>query len=181
MGGQRVLHGWTGGRLALLFRFTFLWLLYLWISLQWSRDCWHTLFSSQKVVSKNGCLNVHPINHHIDLFDVSNSYPSSEINLPNNFKFNILKYYIFSSKEVHMSLLKIGSVALLLCNTLKWSAILGLSFFSWCMWPRESMIRGSSALSEFCSSLLNVLTLWYCVEVKQYYHSRRSTHSASLC
>ena len=65
-----------------------LWLLYLWISLQWSRDCWHTLFSSQKVVSKNGCLNVHPINHHIDLFDVSNSYPSSEINLPNNFKFN---------------------------------------------------------------------------------------------
>ena len=48
-----------------------------------------------------------------------------------------------------------GSVALLSHNTLKWSAILGLSFFAWCWWPMESMLWGSSALSEFCTSILN--------------------------
>ena len=43
----------------------------------------------------------------------------------------------------------IGSVALLSHITLKWSAILGLSFFAWYWWwPRESVIWGSSELSK---------------------------------
>ena len=54
-------------------------------------------------------------------------------------------------------------------NTLRWSVILGLSFFVWCWWPRESMLWGSSALSEFRTSLSKVLTLWHCVKVKQHY------------
>ena len=53
----------------------------------------------------------------------------------------------------------VGSVALLLHNTLKCSAILGLSFIVWCWWPRESVLWGSSTLSEFCTSLSKVLTL----------------------
>ena len=32
------------------------------------------------------------------------------------------------------------------------------------------MLQGSSALSEFCTSLSKVLTLWYCVKLKQHYH-----------
>ena len=60
-----------------------------------------------------------------------------------------------------------GSVALLSHNTLKWSAILGLRFFARCWWPRESMLRGSSALSEFRTSLSKALKLWHCVKVKQ--------------
>ena len=63
-----------------------------------------------------------------------------------------------------------GSVALLLHNTLKWSVILRLSFFARCWWHRESMLWGSSMLSEFHSSLSKVLTLWYCVKLKQRYH-----------
>ena len=62
-----------------------------------------------------------------------------------------------------------GSIALLSHNTLKWSMILGLSFFVRCWWPRESMLLGSSALSEFHTSLTKVLTLWHCVKVKQHY------------
>ena len=42
-------------------------------------------------------------------------------------------------------------------------------FFAQCWWPRESMLQGSSALSEFRTSLSKVLTLWYCVKVKQHY------------
>ena len=68
----------------------------------------------------------------------------------------------------------IGSIALLSHNTLKWSAILGLSFFAQCWWPRESMLRGSSTLSELRTSLSKVLTLWHCVEVKQCYLYVRS-------
>ena len=37
--------------------------------------------------------------------------------------------------------------------------------------PRESVLRGSSALSEFRTSLSKVLTLWHCVKVKQCYHN----------
>ena len=46
---------------------------------------------------------------------------------------------------------------------------MGLSFFVqfWC--PRESVLWGSSVLSEFCTSLSKVLTLWHCVKVKQRY------------
>ena len=33
------------------------------------------------------------------------------------------------------------------------------------------MLWGSSALSEFRTSLSKVLTLWHCVKVKQCYHS----------
>ena len=73
---------------------------------------------------------------------------------------------IFIPTYVH-----IGSVALLSHYTLKGSAILGLSFFAWCWWPRESMLWGSSMLSEFHTSLSKVLTLWHCVKVKQCYHS----------
>ena len=36
----------------------------------------------------------------------------------------------------------LGSIALLPHNTLKQSAILGLSFFVRCWWPRESMLQG---------------------------------------
>ena len=64
-----------------------------------------------------------------------------------------------------------GSIALLSRNTLKWSAILGLSFFVCCWLPRESMLRGSSMLREFHTSLSKVLTLWHCVKVKQHYHT----------
>ena len=52
----------------------------------------------------------------------------------------------------------------------KWSAISGLSFFARCWWSRESVLQGSSALSEFRTSLSKVLTLWYCVKLKQRYH-----------
>ena len=64
-----------------------------------------------------------------------------------------------------------GSVALLSNNTLKWSAILGLSFFVQCWWPRESVLWGSNALSKFRSSLSKGLTLGHCVKVKQRYPS----------
>ena len=67
----------------------------------------------------------------------------------------------------------IGSIALLSHNTSKWSGILGLSFFAWCWWHRESILQGSSTLSEFCTSLSKVLTLWQCVKVKQHYHNVR--------
>ena len=60
----------------------------------------------------------------------------------------------------------ISSVALLSHNTLKWSAILGQ-----CWWPRESVLQGSSALSEFHTSLSKVLTLWHSVKVNQRYHN----------
>ena len=46
---------------------------------------------------------------------------------------------------------------------------MGLCFFAWCWWPRESMLWGSSMLSEFRTALWKVLTLWYCVKVKQRY------------
>ena len=59
--------------------------------------------------------------------------------------------------------------ALLSHNTLKWSVILGHSFFAWCWWPRESVLRGSSGLSEFHTSLSKVPTLWHYVKVKQRY------------
>ena len=62
-----------------------------------------------------------------------------------------------------------GSVTLLSHNTLKWSAILGLSFFVRCWWPRESVLWASSTHSEFRTSLSKVLTLWHCVKVKQHY------------
>ena len=65
-----------------------------------------------------------------------------------------------------------GSVALLSHSTLKWSAILRLSFFAQCWWPREFVLRGSSAPSEFLTSLSNVLTLRHCVKVKQCYLNR---------
>ena len=39
-----------------------------------------------------------------------------------------------------------------------------------CWWPRESMLQGSSVLSEFRTSLSKVLTLCHCVKVKQRYH-----------
>ena len=61
-------------------------------------------------------------------------------------------------------------------NTLKWSAILGLSFFVQCWWPRESMLQGSGLLSEFRTSLSKVLTLWHCIKVKQCY-LRPTIHS----
>ena len=48
------------------------------------------------------------------------------------------------------------------------TTLLGLSFFAWCWWPRESMLQGSSALSEFCTSPSKVLTLWHCVKLKQH-------------
>ena len=67
-----------------------------------------------------------------------------------------------------------GNVALLSHKSLKWSAILGLCFFARCWWPRESVLRGSSAFSKFCTSLWKVLTLWHCVEVKQRYLYVRS-------
>ena len=72
--------------------------------------------------------------------------------------------WIFFDKQIN-----ICSVALLSHNTLKWSVILGLSFFAWCWWPRESMLWGSSALSEFHTSLSKVLTLCHCVKLKQRY------------
>ena len=71
------------------------------------------------------------------------------------------------SKMYDWNRFNFGSIALLLHNTLKWSAILGLGFFARCWWPRESMIRCSSMLSEFFTSLSKVLTIWYCVKVKQ--------------
>ena len=40
------------------------------------------------------------------------------------------------------------------------------------------MLRGSSALSEFRTSLSEVLTLWHCVKVKQRYHCNWGGHSA---
>ena len=46
---------------------------------------------------------------------------------------------------------------------------MGLSFSVRCWWPRKSMLRGSSALSEFCTSLSKLPTLWHCVKVKQRY------------
>ena len=46
-----------------------------------------------------------------------------------------------------------------------------LIFFALCWWPRESMLWGSSALSEFRTSLTKVLTLWHCVKVNQRYHT----------
>ena len=64
-----------------------------------------------------------------------------------------------------------GSIALLSHNTLKGSAILGLSFFAWCWWLRESMLQGSSTLCKFRTSLSKVLILWHCVKVKQRYLS----------
>ena len=48
---------------------------------------------------------------------------------------------------------------------------MGLSFFVQCWRPRESMLPGSSTLSEFCTSLSKVLTLWHCDKVKQRYLS----------
>ena len=68
--------------------------------------------------------------------------------------------------QVHAHMYMYGSVALLSHNTLKWSAILRLSFFAWCWWSRESVLWGSSAFSEFRTSLSKVLTLWHCVKVK---------------
>ena len=62
-----------------------------------------------------------------------------------------------------------GSVVLPWHNTLKWSAILGLSFFAQCCRPRESMLQSSRALREFRTSLSKVLTLWHCVKAKQRY------------
>ena len=41
-----------------------------------------------------------------------------------------------------------GIIALLLHNTLKWSAISGLSFFEWCCWPRKSVLRGARAFKS---------------------------------
>ena len=38
-----------------------------------------------------------------------------------------------------------------------------------CWWPRESMLQGSSGLSEFRTSLSKMLTLWHCMKVKQCY------------
>ena len=43
-------------------------------------------------------------------------------------------------------------------------------FFARCWWPRESVIQGSSVLSEFRTSLSKVLTLCHCVKVKQHNH-----------
>ena len=65
-----------------------------------------------------------------------------------------------------------GSIALLSHNTLKWSVILGLSFFAWFCWHRESMLQGSSTLSEFRTSHSKVLKHWHCVKVKQCYLNR---------
>ena len=42
-------------------------------------------------------------------------------------------------------------------------------FFVWCWWLRESVLQGSSSLSQFHSSLSKLLTLWHCVKVKQSY------------
>ena len=50
----------------------------------------------------------------------------------------------------------------------------------WCWWPRESILQGSSTLSEFCTSLSKVLTLWNCVKVKQRCH-QNSRPCASSC
>ena len=66
-------------------------------------------------------------------------------------------------------MINIGSVALLSHDALKRSAILGLSVFVQCWWPRESMLQGSNMLSEFHTSLSKVLTLWHCVKVKRRY------------
>ena len=65
----------------------------------------------------------------------------------------------------------LGNAALLSHNTLKRSAILGLCFFVQSWWPRESVLKGSSELSELCTSLSKVWTLWHCVKVKQLYLS----------
>ena len=61
-----------------------------------------------------------------------------------------LHKYKQSTKYLYMHY---GSVALLSHNTLKRSAILGLSFLAQCWWPRESVLWGSSVLSEFRTSL----------------------------
>ena len=45
-----------------------------------------------------------------------------------------------------------------------------LVFFEWCWWPRESVLWGSSSLSEFRTLLSYLLTLWHCVKVKQRNH-----------
>ena len=82
----------------------------------------------------------------------------------------------FSKETSHKHFSNYGSVALLSHNTLKWSAILGLSFFAQCWWPRESVLWGSSAISEFRTSLSKVLTLWHCVKVKQRYLSCSKDH-----
>ena len=75
----------------------------------------------------------------------------------------------FKKMQIILAKTLFGSIALLSHNTLKWSVIFGLSFFAWCWWPREFVQQGSSMLSEFCTSLSKVLTLWHCVKVKQRY------------
>ena len=72
-----------------------------------------------------------------------------------------------SSQNVGRYVCCLGSVALLSNNTLMGSAILGVSFFARCLWLRESVLWGSSALSEFRTSLFKLLTLWHSVKVKQ--------------
>ena len=50
----------------------------------------------------------------------------------------------------------------------------GTYFFVQCWWPRKSVLQGSSALSEFRTSLSKVLIHWHCVKVKQCYHFERN-------
>ena len=80
------------------------------------------------------------------------------------------RYLLFQKKSLYCSFY--ASVALLSHNTLKWCVFLGLNFFGRWWWPRESVLWGSSALSEFRTSLSKVLTLWHCVKVKQCYQSK---------
>ena len=80
----------------------------------------------------------------------------------------VLYYYVvqggllfYSQNEFLHKISKylVGSIDLLSHNTLKCSAILVLSFFVRCWQPWESMLWGSSTLSEFRTSLSKVLTL----------------------
>ena len=50
----------------------------------------------------------------------------------------------------------------------------------WCWWPREGMLWGLSMISEFCTSLSKVQTLWHCVKVKQHYQYYFSLHPVLL-
>ena len=54
---------------------------------------------------------------------------------------------------------------------MKWD--FGTQFFlcgsEQCWWPWESVLRGSSTLSEFHTSLSKVLTFWHCDKVKKRY------------
>ena len=59
-----------------------------------------------------------------------------------------------------------GCGALVYFHTTIWSEV---QFWDWC--PMESMLRGSSVLSKFRTSLSKVLTLWHWVKEKQRYHT----------